>query len=65
MAPRETETETGVVNETGVNQLGTRISIWKASAVLQAQPGREFRVWSDFGTALIETPNFSCTEPNA
>ena len=21
-------------------------------------------VWSDFGTALIQTPNFSCTEPN-
>ena len=22
------------------------------------------RLWSDFGTALIHTSNFSCTEPN-
>ena len=24
----------------------------------------EFRLWSDFGTALIQTPTFSCSEPN-
>ena len=28
----------------------TPISIWNGSAVLHAQPGREFRLWNDFGT---------------
>ena len=41
------------------------VSIWNGSGVLFAWPGREFRLWSDFGTALIQTTNFSCTEPNA
>ena len=27
------------------------------------RPG--IRLWSDVGAALIQTPNFSCTEPNA
>ena len=40
-------------------------SIWNGSAVLFAKPGWKFRLWSDFGTALIQTPNFSFTEPNA
>ena len=47
-----------------LNQLGSPVSIWNCSAVLFAWPDREFRLWSDFGTALIQTPNFSCTEPN-
>ena len=46
--------------------MGTPVSIWNSSAVLFAWPSREFRLWSDFReTALIQTPNFSCTEPNA
>ena len=44
-----------------LNQLGTPVSIWNGSAVLFAWPGREFRLWSDFGKALIQTSNFSCT----
>ena len=40
-------------------------SIWNGSAVLFAQPGQEFRLCIDFGTPLIQTANFSCTEPNA
>ena len=45
--------------------IGTPVSIWNCLAVLFAYPGREFRLWSEFGTALIQTPNFSCIEPNA
>ena len=48
-----------------MNQLGTPVSIWNGSAVLFALPGREFRLWSNFGTALIQTRNFSSTKPNA
>ena len=40
-------------------------SIKNGSAVLPAWLGREFRLWNDFVTALIQTPNFSCAEPNA
>ena len=29
------------------------------------RPFRQARLWSDFGTALIQTTNVSCTEPNA
>ena len=47
------------------DQLGTPVSIWNGSAVLFAWPGREFHLWSDFGTVLIQAPNFSYTEPNA
>ena len=43
------------------NQIGTPVSIGTAQAVLSAKLGREFRLWNDFGTALIQTPNFSCT----
>ena len=43
------------------NQIGTPVSIGTAQAVRSAKPGREFRLWNDFGTALIQTPNFSCT----
>ena len=43
----------------------TPVSIWNGLAVHFAYPGREFRLWSDFGTALIQTTNFSRTEPNA
>ena len=49
-----------------LNQLGTPASIWNGYVVLFAQLGREFRLWvSDFGTVLIQTPNFLCTEPYA
>ena len=48
-----------------LNQLGTPVSIRNGSALLFAWPGREFHLWSDFGTVLIQTPNFSYTEPNA
>ena len=41
--------------------IGTPVSIGTAQAVLSAKPGREFRLWNDFGTALIQTTNFSCT----
>ena len=33
-----------------MNKLGTPDLIWNSSAVLLAWPGREFRLWSDFGT---------------
>ena len=42
-----------------LNQLGTPVSIWNGSAVLSALPGREFRLWIDFATPLIQTQNFS------
>jgi len=45
--------------------LGMPISIWNGSAVLHALLGWEFRPWNDFETALIQTPKFSFTEPNA
>ena len=35
-----------------MNQLGTPDLIWNSSTVLLAQPGREFRLWSNFGTAF-------------
>ena len=34
------------------------------SAVVSAYPVREFRLWRDLGTALNQTPNFSCAKPN-
>ena len=37
-----------------LSQLGAPSSIWNGSAVLSAWPRREFRLWSDFGTALIQ-----------
>ena len=48
-----------------MNQLGTPVSIWNGLAVLFAYPGHEFRLLTAFGTALIQTPNVSCTEPNS
>ena len=43
-----------------------RRTFQEPNAVLFAQLGQEFRLWvSDFGTVLIQTPNFLCTEPNA
>ena len=35
------------------------------SAVVSSYPGREFRLLGDLRTALIQTSNFSCAEPNA
>ena len=46
-----------------LNQSVTPISIWNGWTVLPTYPGREYSF--DFGTALIQTSNFSCTEPNA
>ena len=46
-----------------LNQSGTPISIWNGWTVLPAYPGKEYNF--DFGTALIQTSNFSCNEPNA
>ena len=40
-----------------VDRLDTDAS--NSSTVRPTLPGREFRLWSDFGTALIQTPNFS------
>ena len=38
--------------------IGTRISISHGSAVRFALPGQEFRLWTDFGTALIQKAEF-------
>ena len=37
------------------------ISIWSGSAILHSLTGWEFRLWNNFGMALIQTPNFSYT----
>ena len=56
---------TPLLRPAGQNRHATQASFnLERSAVLYAWPGREFRLWSDFETAYIQTPNFSCTEPN-
>ena len=42
-------------------------TIWNGSAVHSnsALPGREFRLWSDFGTASTKAPNFLSAKTNA
>ena len=46
-----------------MNQLRTAISVWNGLGVLPVWLGQEFRHKDDFGTALIQTPNFSCADP--
>ena len=48
-----------------LNQLGTPYFNLERLSRSLCLARREFRLWSDFGTALIQTLNFSCTEPNA
>ena len=43
------------------NLLGMPISIWSGSAILHTWTGWEFRLWNNFGMALIQMPNFSYT----